>query len=68
MSWSVRADGKRTEAKETIDADVNVPPNVKQAIDSLLDEFPEKNVSISTSGHHDGAGGGNATITVQTTS
>lgn len=69
MSWSVSADGTRDEAQRKLDADPQVPPAVRTAVDQLLREFSvEKTVTVTTHGHHDTAGGGNATVSVQTTS
>ncbi len=68
MSWSVKADGTREEANAKIAAESSVPQAIKAATVQMLAEFsPEKAVTVSTHGHHDGAGGGNATIAVATT-
>lgn len=68
MSWSVTADGTHEEAKEKIAADTTVPQGIKDALGPVLAEFsPEKAVSVSTHGHHDGQGGGNANLQVTTT-
>jgi hypothetical protein len=67
MSWSKSVQGTHDEAKAQIAADQSVPQSMKDALAPILAEFsPEKHVSVSTYGHHDGAGGGNATITVTT--
>lgn len=67
MSWSVNVRGSHDEAKSKIAADQNVPQSIKDALGPILGEFsPEKAVTVSTHGHHDTSGGGNATITVAT--
>lgn len=69
MSWSVTVDGTHDEAKQKIAADPHVPQSIKDAVGPMLSEFSiEKKVSVATHGHHDGAGGGNATLAVNTTS
>jgi hypothetical protein len=68
MSWSVTVDGTQAEATRKLADKDNVPQSVKDALPQMLTEFaPEKKVSVSTYGHHDSAGGGNATITISTT-
>lgn len=67
MSWSAKAEGTRDEANAKIAAETSVPQSIKDAAVTMLTEFsPEKSVTVSTHGHHDGAGGGNAMLAVAT--
>lgn len=69
MSWSVSKDGTRDEVTKKIADESTVPQGMKDALVPLLAEFSiEKTLSVTTYGHHNGRGGGNATIMVTTTS
>lgn len=68
MSWSVDTEGTHGEVEDELaQSRHHIPPSVRDATSALLAEFNHHNkVSVKTYGHHDGLGGGNATITVVT--
>jgi hypothetical protein len=67
MSWSVTAEGTRDEVNKKIANEASVPVAVVGAIGMVMAEYaPDVPLTVTTNGHHDGAGGGNATITVKT--
>ncbi len=67
MSWNVSMQGTHVQAEDAVTADPHVPVAIRTAAHHVLQAVAaDAQVMLSTNGHIDTTGRGNATISVRT--